>query len=97
VALSNALQTVSASGIVDGPPGGEAPKESRAPLSLAERVRRCRERKRRGLLSVEIELRRSERAGLVQIGLLASDGVDDRSAVRDALYRFLERCFPLHE
>jgi hypothetical protein len=56
----------------------------------AERMRRYRERRRRGLRCVLIQIRRSEQDALVKKGLLAPEQRGDRSATAKALHKFLD-------
>jgi hypothetical protein len=68
------------------------PKLSRhVPLTGSERVRRTRERKRRDIVFLGIEMLPSERNALIRIGLLNQAGRDSKKAIRKALYRFFER------
>jgi hypothetical protein len=65
-----------------------------APLSrspAAERMRSHRERRRKGLRCLTIELRETEIGVLIQKGLLKSDARNDLYAIRDALYAHLDR------
>ncbi|MGH7037357.1 MAG: hypothetical protein ACREE4_23640 [Stellaceae bacterium] len=64
------------------------------PLTGAERMRRTRERKRRGLLRVSVELFARERRALVRAGELTEERLDDARAVQEALYRLLQRFAP---
>jgi hypothetical protein len=59
----------------------------------AERMRRHRERRRRGLRSVTIEVRHSEVDTLIARRLLAPEESTDRSALRKAIHRFLDLTF----
>jgi len=59
-------------------------------LSPAERMRLFRERRRKGLRCVTIEVRESEIDALVRMGLLNSEMRNDASAICKALYTFLE-------
>jgi len=52
------------------------------------RQRYYRERRRRGLKCVTIEVRDHEIAELTHRGLLAADAQGDRVAIRDALHMF---------
>jgi hypothetical protein len=52
-----------------------------SPLSpAAERMRRYRERRRRGLSCIKVQLRRSEVDGLIASGLLEPTEQEDRRA-----------------
>ena len=56
----------------------------------AERMRRHRQRRREGLRYVGIELRETEISRLVYAGYLKNDKRDNLSAIRSALYEFLD-------
>jgi hypothetical protein len=58
--------------------------------AAAERMRRHRERRRDGLRCLTIELRDTEIEELVRRKLLKSETRNDRNAIIQALYRFLE-------
>jgi hypothetical protein len=58
--------------------------------SGTERMRRHRQRRRLGLRSVTIEVRRSEVDTLIARRLLAPEERADRSALRKAIHRFLD-------
>jgi hypothetical protein len=58
--------------------------------SGAERMRRYRERRRRGLSCIKVQLRRSEVDGLIGCGLLHPDERQDRTAMARALHRYLD-------
>jgi hypothetical protein len=60
-----------------------------APASGAERMRRSRERRRRGLRFLAIELHRSEVEGLIRYGWVARADRDDPVALRKGLYACL--------
>jgi len=62
-------------------------------VTSAPRARRTHERRRRGLLRVDVELFVREREALVRRGLLAPEATGERSAVRDALHKLSERLF----
>jgi hypothetical protein len=64
------------------------PIRSRSPG--AERMRRHRDRRRKGLRCVTIELRETEIDVLIRRGRLAGDSRGDLAAVRKALYGFLD-------
>jgi len=57
----------------------------------AMRMARHRQRRRIGATCVMLEVRWAEILELVRLGLLAPDDRRDPIAVRDALYRFLDR------
>jgi len=56
----------------------------------AERMRRHRQRRSEGLRYVGIELRETEISRLVYAGYLKNDKRDNLSAIRSALYEFLD-------
>jgi len=58
--------------------------------SAAERVRLYRERRRRGLSCVKVQLRRSEVDGLIACKLLEPTEREDRRALAAALHRYLD-------
>ena len=62
---------------------------ARAPA--AERMRLHRERRRRGLRCLMIELRETEVDALIRGGLLEQETRDDRNAVLKALYGHFSR------
>jgi len=57
----------------------------------AERVRRHRERRRRGQITVAVDVRQSEVRALVACGLLARDAQGDRDQISGALGKLLDR------
>ena len=59
--------------------------------AAAERMRLHRERRRKGLRCLLIELRKTEIDVLIRMGLLKPDTRNNRSAVSQALYVFLDR------
>jgi len=59
----------------------------------AVRMRRHRERQRKGLRCLSIEIRDTEIEALVRNGLLASEMRNSPLGVIDALYAFLDRTF----
>ena len=59
--------------------------------SSAERVRRHRERRRRGEISISFDIRRAEIEALVARGFLARGSQGDRIEVACALGRLLDR------
>ena len=65
-----------------------APTRSRSPG--AERMRRHRDRRQKGLRCVRIELRETEIDVLIRRGRLAGDSRGDLAAVRTVLYGFLD-------
>jgi hypothetical protein len=66
---------------------GDAPTPSAAAL----RMRRHRDRWKDGLRCMTIELRETEVTALVRKGFLKEDARDDRRAVMNAFYGFLDR------
>ena len=56
----------------------------------AERMRRHRERRRRGLSCIKVELRRSEVDALIACKLLEPTEREDRRALTAALHRYLD-------
>ena len=56
----------------------------------AERMRRYRERRRRGLSCIKVELRRSEVDALIACKLLEPTEREDRRALAAALHRYLD-------
>jgi hypothetical protein len=58
--------------------------------AAAERMRLHRQRRRDGLRCLVIELREMEIEALCRGGYLPAEQLSDRSAIIDALYRFLE-------
>jgi len=64
---------------------------SSVPLTGSQRVRRVRERKRKDIIFLSIEILPAERDALIRIGLLNQADRNDKIAVRDALYAYFER------
>ena len=60
------------------------------PSLAAERMRRHRQRRRNGLRCLTIELRATEIETLIRKGLLRWEMRNDRSAIINALYDFLD-------
>lgn len=58
--------------------------------AAARRMRRHRERRRKGMRSLTIELHEAEVAGLIRRGLLKADTCNRRNDVMLALYAFLD-------
>jgi hypothetical protein len=54
----------------------------------AERMRRCRQRRRDGVRVVSLELVQDEIDALVARGLLKEEDIDDRFAILEAVYSF---------
>jgi hypothetical protein len=61
-----------------------------APSAAAERMRNHRERRRKKMRCLMIELREKEIDVLIRKGLLLADARNELYAVRDALYRHLD-------
>jgi len=64
------------------------------PMTLspaAERMRRHRQRLRKGLQCIVVELRQSEIEALIRKKLLKQDGRNEGNAIRRALYDFLDQ------
>jgi hypothetical protein len=60
-------------------------------LSLgAERMRRYRQRRRRGLSCIKVQLRRTEVDALIACKLLEPTERQDRRALAEALHRYLD-------
>jgi hypothetical protein len=59
--------------------------------TAAERMRRCRARRRAGFRCFTVELHRSEIETLVHRGLLRADERDEEGAVVDALSQYIEK------
>jgi hypothetical protein len=57
----------------------------------ATRMRRSRERRRDGLRCLRIEIRATDFDALVHRGFLKSDACNERNAIVEGLYRFLEQ------
>jgi hypothetical protein len=56
----------------------------------AQRMRRYRERRRRGLSCIKVQLRRSEVEALIACGLLQPAQRQDRNVLAAALHRYLD-------
>jgi hypothetical protein len=63
--------------------------------AIANRVRRHRERRRRGLRCLTIEIRDREIDALVRQGLLDSEKRGDTRAIRAAFHQYLDRTLGL--
>ncbi len=61
----------------------------------AERMRRCRQRRRDGLRCYRLELRDSEIKALVRRGLLLASEQTNPNAVTQAMYAFFDRTLGL--
>ena len=59
--------------------------------AAAERMRRCRARRRAGYRCLVIEISNSEIAGLLRRGLLSADDREDLDAIQTAVYDFFEQ------
>ena len=68
----------------------EAAAPPRSPSGAALRMRRHRERRRRKLHCLIIELRKTEIDALVRKGMLEAETRNNRQAIRLALYSFLD-------
>jgi hypothetical protein len=66
-------------------------KRERLISAGAERMRLHRERRRRGLRSLTVDVRETEIDALVHRGLLQAEERDDMYAVRKALYQHLNQ------
>ena len=62
-----------------------------ARVGSAERMRRCRARRRAGYRCVVIEISNDEIGGLVRRGLLSADDREDLDAIQTAVYGFFEQ------
>jgi hypothetical protein len=62
-----------------------------APSAAAMRMRNHRERQRRGLRCVTVQIRATEIEVLIQKKLLEADARNDARAVRDALHAYFDR------
>jgi hypothetical protein len=63
----------------------------RSPSTAAERMRAHRDRRRRGMRCLWVELRATEIDTIVSVGLIKPDARNDINAVRDGFYAFLDR------
>jgi hypothetical protein len=61
-----------------------------SPTPAGERMRRYRERRRRGLSCIRVQLRQNEVDALIACGLLHPDERQDRIALATALHRYLD-------
>ena len=61
------------------------------PSAAAERMRLFRERRRKGLRCLTIQLRETEIDALVRMGLLAPQMRNDANAIIEAMYAFFDR------
>ena len=74
---------------------GEGVAMQKRDTTAAERMRLHRLRKRAGYRCVTIELRATEIEALVQRRLLDREQSSDLTAIRKALYAFLDRAMPI--
>ena len=65
--------------------------EPAARSPAAERMRLFRERKRKGLRCLTIELHETEIDALVRMGLLAPEMRNDANSIIEAMYAFFDR------
>jgi hypothetical protein len=77
--------------MTDGPPTSDPLPAPVARSAAAERMRRHRDRQRKGLRCLTIEIRETEIDALVRQGRLQDTRRDDTDAVLHALYAFFER------
>jgi hypothetical protein len=71
----------------------KAPMPTARMSAAAVRMRRHRQRKRKGLRSLTIEVREAEIDALISSGFLEKGSRNDANAVTQALYRFFDRIF----
>jgi hypothetical protein len=71
-------------------PVSNRPNDGAAPSPGSHRMTRHRDRRRKGLRCITIELRETEIDVLIRRGRLAGDSRGDLAAVRKALYGFLD-------
>ena len=71
--------------MIDAAPAAKLPR-----LSSAERMRRSRERRRKGLRCLTIELREAEIDQFIRRKRLAAEDRDNPNALRRALYEYLD-------
>ena len=62
-----------------------------AKAGSAERMRRCRARRRAGFRCIVIEISNDEISGLVRRGLLSEDDREDLDGIQTAVYGFFEK------
>jgi hypothetical protein len=74
-----------ASAMIEAVPAAKLPR-----LSSAERMRRSRERRRKGLRCLTIELREAEIDQFIRRKRLAAEDRDNPDALRWALYEYLD-------
>lgn len=77
--------------MIDQTANGAAVKTEAAREAAAERMRRCRARRRAGFRCLVIEISNAEIGGLVRHGLLSADGREDLDAIQTAVYDFFEQ------
>ena len=68
-----------------------AVKTKAARDAAAERMRRCRARRRAGYRCLVIEISNDEIGGLVRRGLLSANDREDLDAIQTAVYGFFEQ------
>jgi hypothetical protein len=66
-----------------------------AKAGSAERMRRCRARRRAGFRCIVIEISDDEISDLVRRGLLSADDREDLDAIQTAVYDFFEQTIGL--
>ena len=71
----------------------EDEKAQIARAQSAERMRRSRDRRRKGLRCCTLQIRDREIEALIDRGLISSGEQTDRRAVVNALHKFLDRAF----
>jgi hypothetical protein len=69
----------------------ESVKTEAAREAAAERMRRCRARRRAGFRCLVIEISNAEIGGLVRRGLLLAHDRNDLDAIQTAVYDFFEQ------
>jgi hypothetical protein len=78
-------------GMTDDPELTVTPPAEPARSAAAERMRLHRERRRKGLRCLTIELRETEIDALIGMKLLRAEMRNDPNAVSDALYAYFDR------
>jgi hypothetical protein len=76
--------------LIESPPAQPAVRSS-----VAERMRRYRQRRRDGLHCLLIELRETEIFALVRMGLLQPENCNSKEAILAAFYAFLDHTMKL--
>jgi hypothetical protein len=77
--------------MIGQPTDSVAVKTEEARVGSAERMRRCRARRRAGFRCLVIEISNDEIGGLVRRGLLPVTDRDDLDAIQTAVYGFFEQ------